>query len=332
MVSIRHGPIIEAPHLRTGPWVPQAESVVAIGGMTFVCINKMDGKLRTLVGGKATKVARWSGVVDTMQQCRTNAQLKWMKMKSRADDPMYDTSAETTEITQAEIRSALVDIPQYLEISIPATGKCDAHTMNVLTAASAREKVWFELSEDNIKWMTQAYATDVYRPKPRNAPNRNANLRAIRHEVPDVKWCDSKKMLWAKYTDTAGKTRHVSKSISESSDEEYVEKVRREASRLQQARDESHAAAQPAAADGDGDDSASEPCSSISGSDVPSAAAGGARATTPSPGRVSVKAETWRMSPSFRDHGPHPPCAADGIHSLGWSNTVIDVDAESDYD
>ena len=92
--------------------MPQATRVVAIGDMTFVCINKMDIKLRTLVGGKAPNAGRWSGVVDTLQQCRANAQLKWMKMKSRADDPMYETSAETTEITQAEIRSALVDIPQ----------------------------------------------------------------------------------------------------------------------------------------------------------------------------------------------------------------------------
>ena len=133
--------------------------MVAIGDMTFVCINKNDLKLRTLVGGKAPNGCRWSGVVDTMQQCRTNAQLTWMKMKSRADDPMYETSAETTAITQAEIRSALVDIPQYLEISIPATGQCDAHTMNVLTAASARELVWFELTEGNIKWMARAYAS-----------------------------------------------------------------------------------------------------------------------------------------------------------------------------
>ena len=290
--------------------------------------------------------------MDTMQQCRTNAQLKWMKMKSRADDPMYDTSAETTEITQAEIRNALVDIPQYLEISIPATGQCDAHTMNVLTAASAREMVWFELAEDNIKWMTQAYAKDVYRLKPRNAPKRNANLRAILHDVPDVKWCDSKKMLWAKYTDTTGKTRHVSKRISESSDEEHVEKkVRREASRLQQARDESHAAAQPAAADGDGYDSAPEPCSSISGSDEPSAAAGSAPAAGPSPvqriraaaaaaGRTSVKAERYSHVPCFAPERMHKldksygllPCATDGIHSLGGSTIAIDVDSESESD
>ena len=98
MVSIRNGPIVEAPHLRTGPWVPQAESVVAIGGMAFVRINTMDGKMRTLVGGKATNVARWIGVVDTMQQRRTNAQLKWMK---RCDSK------------KAEIRNVLADIPQY---------------------------------------------------------------------------------------------------------------------------------------------------------------------------------------------------------------------------
>ena len=247
-ISIRHGPIIEAFPSRASAWVPKATRIVVHGEHTFTCVRKDDNKLKRIVGVNVKDpTARWAGVVDQLRTSRTDAQLRWMKVQAQAEDPMCETFVETRELSAEEMRHWRPNMPPYLLVKVPGeVTPGEEHLMYMLTAASSAENVWIEITEGNISWLRRAYVSNIFRPKARAPAKRNPVLRNLRGVVPDVKWCNSKKMLYTTYVDEKGKSRHLSKRISDTSDDERrVQKIQRRASTLQMMKDANSSAPLP---------------------------------------------------------------------------------------
>ena len=205
---------------KTASWTPQETTVAFADGKTFVAASKRDMKLRKFIGVKAKgSIPKWYGVVDSMSQARTDAQTAWVKRQRVVDDPL-----QPRRQAEAEARRLRLDLPQHIEIWIPPSLDSEPHTMRVMTAASAREMVYFELDEANLDWMRHAYATGGHDPKPR-ATRRNTSAR---HRL----------MSWTAHADQ-GKRCHASKHIRETSDGDKTwKKFRRAVAKLQQTRDE----------------------------------------------------------------------------------------------
>ena len=97
-------------------------------------------------------------------------------------------------------------------------------TVAVLTDCTANEKVAFEITEANFKWIHEAVQVGSYPVAPRQGSQSRVKLGPLASVYRNVRWRQRRKTLWTTYRQN-GKRRTLSKRISSCSDEERNAKI-----------------------------------------------------------------------------------------------------------
>ena len=241
-IAIRTGVIVEGGHLR-GPWALPSSDVMDINGSLFFCVSKCDRSLAACLGLPLSQRSPWdgNGFIEYLLDLRNAKVLALMRTLVLANDPNGDGEVRR----RGDIAD---DMPQTIQVDVPATDEYDARTLVMRACTRAQAKLWLELTPDLLTWLLHAVHSGPPQKKRRRRPNGMSSVGDFAPAVKEVT-CKDSTVLLIHYTDAAGATHTRSRRIPSMTDFELMVKCRAEiASGLQIFYDANHHRAEQAIA------------------------------------------------------------------------------------
>ena len=115
-------------------------------------------------------------------------------------------------------------VPTVLEIAIPELQDVEQHVMNVLSSSNRAAKLAFELSIDNIEYLSRAVHAEA--PAATHQRQRASRRKPFSALTPNVFLSRGGNMMLCRYKDGNGKTKMHSRMVPRLDDAELLDKVK----------------------------------------------------------------------------------------------------------
>lgn len=192
------------------PWVPK---VTTLDDKEFMQLAKRDPCFCEFIGVRINKKNAWAGknFLEYLLHLR-NGLVEEQEAKAVEDEDPY---ADPGSACGRRVRKIFQDeIPKYAELTIPAIGDLESHSMFVGTTVHNQGRLLIECGDDNAKYLYKISQVECPFKAETRVPIKEAEPgQDVELEEEHVKWNPDTQILSVTYKDSAGKRKQETRRI-----------------------------------------------------------------------------------------------------------------------
>ena len=173
--------------------------MIEVDGRFFLQLMRADRALAKAIGLNTSMRSPWgkNGWPDYLASLRNDAVQKLMDEAARKGvDPLADNS----ERLKRSRKHMLADVDSLIPEHVPECGPLASTTLYTLTPLISREVFAFELTDENIEYLSAA----VNLPCPMPRVDHEIVSERLRGDTPNLLWAASRCIRWRHYVDDSG--------------------------------------------------------------------------------------------------------------------------------